>query len=555
MGNQALIGRTLQTGKYTLDEELGRGGFGITFKATHHDLGKIVVIKTLNEALQKQVGFAEFQNKFLDEAKRLAQFEHPHIVRLRDFFREDALPYMVMDYIPGQTLEAIVFPDRPLPEAIALHYIRQIGSALTAIHHQGLLHRDIKPGNIMLRQGTQDVLLIDFGIAREFTPGVSQSHTSFISEGYAPIEQYLPQAPRTPATDLYGLAATLYALVTAHVPIAAPLRERQPLPEPRALRPELSAATNQAILRGMALEIQHRPSDIAAWLDLLPRASVVLQAAQIPPSATPTPQPPNPPTHATVAVAPPKLGSPASLPPSPARPRSTPTFLLAGVAIGAATLAGLAAILLQPRSPEPVAVSPSLLPISPSPSPSPSLSPDPIPPAAESPSPSPTPEAPPSPTVSPSPESPPVSQTPPVSPSPPPLKGVPGFPVGTSQDQIVARLGAPKQSSSGLWGNTQAVVYDLVPNEISLGYLYDRQSGQVQQTEASFVQSVDPLVMRVTLTNMLGGRSTPAIEAALKDVYQRRSNRYSFTTGAFRGVIERNDRDRIYVAVWDQNLH
>ncbi len=249
-----LAGKTLQGGKYTLDRELGRGGFGITFKATHIYLGHLVVIKTLSEELRQNPEFAKFQRQFQNEARRLAACVHSNIVRVSDFFVEDGLPYMVMDYIPGQTLDLVVFPNHPLPEVMATHYIRQIGAALQVVHQNGLLHRDVKPQNIILRQGTQEVVLIDFGIAREFTPGSTQTHTSMVSEGYAPIEQYLAQAPRTPATDVYGLAATLYALLTAKVPVPAVLRDRVPMPEPRALQPQLSAAVSQAVMRGMAVE-------------------------------------------------------------------------------------------------------------------------------------------------------------------------------------------------------------------------------------------------------------------------------------------------------------
>jgi serine/threonine-protein kinase len=178
---------------------------------------------------------------------------------------------MVMEYIRGDTLgAAFVLPGIPLPEATAIHYIRQIGAALQVVHNNGLLHRDIKPDNIILRQGTQEVVLIDFGIAREFNNGAKQTHTGLVSEGYAPIEQYLTQAQRTAATDVYGLAATLYALLTAQVPIPALLRDREKMPSPRELQPHLSGAVNQAVSRGMAAEPQFRPTTVAEWLQLLP---------------------------------------------------------------------------------------------------------------------------------------------------------------------------------------------------------------------------------------------------------------------------------------------
>jgi serine/threonine protein kinase len=266
-----LAGTILQGGKYTLIQEIGRGGFGITFKATHHYLGQNVVMKTINERLRQHPDFAKFERQFQDEARRLATCIHPNIVRVSDFFVEDGLPYMVMEYIPGETLgNAFVLPAIPLPEATAIHYIRQIGAALQVVHNNGLLHRDVKPDNIILRQGTQEVVLIDFGIAREFNGSVRQTHTGMVSEGYSPLEQYLTQAPRTPATDVYGLAATLYALLTAQVPLPALLRDREKMPSPRELQPHLSAAVNQAVMRGMAVDSRFRPATVAEWLQLLP---------------------------------------------------------------------------------------------------------------------------------------------------------------------------------------------------------------------------------------------------------------------------------------------
>ncbi len=267
-----LTGTILQGGKYTLIQEIGRGGFGITFKATHQYLGHEVVMKTINERLRQNPDFAKFERQFQDEARRLATCIHPNIVRVSDFFIEAGLPYMVMEYIPGETLgDAFVLPGIPMPEVTAIHYISQIGAALQVVHKNGLLHRDIKPDNIILRQGTQEVVLIDFGIAREYNGGVRQTHTGLVTEGYSPIEQYLSQAPRTPATDVYGLAATLYALLTAQVPMPALLRDREKMPSPRELQPHLSAAVNEAVMRGMAVESRFRSTTVAEWLQLLPR--------------------------------------------------------------------------------------------------------------------------------------------------------------------------------------------------------------------------------------------------------------------------------------------
>ncbi|MBW4443479.1 MAG: serine/threonine protein kinase [Plectolyngbya sp. WJT66-NPBG17] len=537
----SLIGKTLSNGKYTLQSEIGQGGFGVTYKAIHHFLDQTVVIKTLNESLRSERNFPDLQRKFQDEARRLASCVHPNIVRVSDFFIEDDRAYMVMDYIPGKTLDDLVFPDRPLPEAIAIHHIRQIGSALQVVHCNGLLHRDIKPQNIILHEKTQEAILIDFGIAREFTPNSTQTHTQMMSVGYAPIEQYFSQEKRSPASDVYGLAATLYALVTATVPTASILRDHERMPEPRELQSSLSPGVNQAILRGMAMNAIARPSSIEEWLSLLPQGSASFQATQPPKAASAT--------AATVAFVPKRE------PTVTAKPGLRVIWLLAG--LSGLTLTGVAIgiLWLQSRqTPNPVVTlnSPSPLP-SISPTPSPSVSPSPAPIQSDSPRPKPSASVAPSPSPQPIQIDPslPAAEMPKVQ-SP---GRVPGFAVGTPEQEVRSTLGEPAQIKPGYWQNTRSVLYEVVPERISLGYLYDQSTNQIRQTEASFAQSVDDLTLQVTVNGMMGSRSTPEVIDALKQVYRRQRDRYSFQQGNLKGVIERNDRDRIYIGVWDASLH
>lgn len=565
-----LIGRTLQDGKYTLEEEIGRGGFGVTFRATHHYLNQAVVIKTLNESLHHQPNFSEFQRKFQDEARRLALCIHPNIVRVSDFFTEAGAPYMVMEYIPGQTLEAIVFPNHPLSEAAAIHYIRQVGAALRVVHRNGLLHRDVKPENIILRQGTQEVVLIDFGIAREFTPGLTQTHTSLTSAGYAPIEQYIPQERRTPATDVYGLAATLYALLTAQVPVASILRVREEVPlksrsesypsrmrSPRDLQPHLSPAVDQAVIRGVAVEARHRPASVDEWLSLLPHPDLqsprpVVDGSEVHTGETVSIAPRHPSGHDSATSATP---SPEVI--QPARRSGSRSLILVVGAIATLIAAAIATISLRSRQPDPVAQSgsrttednttatvqtPTTPPSGSQPAPvveTPQTPPEPISESVEPEQPSPEPPQ----------EQPVQAQR-----EPSQQGGVQGFPTGTSQSNIEAVLGSPDGSSGGYWPNTRSVLYRL-PNQVDLGYSVDRTSGQVRQTEVSFPQSVSSQEMLATLNGMVGGGAAAEIRQGLQRVHQRQSNRHSFTTGGLEGVIERNDKDRIYIGVWDAELH
>jgi eukaryotic-like serine/threonine-protein kinase len=262
-------GQKLQRGKYTIEKALGQGGFGITYLVKDKQ-GNQLVVKTLNEWLQCQYDFENFQQDFLNEALRLAKFRHPHIVRVDEVIQEGDLWGIVMEYIDGEDLAHRVWQQGALSESEALHYIQQIGEALTLVHNNGLLHRDIKPLNIMVRKSQLEAVLIDFGIAREFTPNLTQTHTQSLSDGFAPIEQYDWRAKRGAYTDVYALAATLYALVTGEMPMPSPVRAFGTLLQPpKQLNPKISDRVNRGILQGMAMKPEERPQSVAEWLGIL----------------------------------------------------------------------------------------------------------------------------------------------------------------------------------------------------------------------------------------------------------------------------------------------
>ncbi|MGA0199221.1 MAG: serine/threonine protein kinase, partial [Prochlorotrichaceae cyanobacterium] len=299
---------------------LGKGGFGITYLAdclTGQYKGKRVVIKTIHPEHYNQPYFPQFKNDFFTEALNLKGCSHRHIVQIWDLFQEPIttppagllgklfggngttleLPCMVQEYIAGENLLACLWRKKaPLPEPEALKYIQHIAAALTVVHGQDMVHRDLKPDNIMLRKPGYEAVLIDFGLMRSTA---IKTHTATRTPGYAPPEQYLEKYDRSATLDIYALAATLYALLTGLDRDGYPrlvesqsrgyelyMKRPDPLKRPEYWNPGISAQVSAAIWQGMALEPEKRPPSIAAWLDLL---GLSVQDDRSPALANPTP--------------------------------------------------------------------------------------------------------------------------------------------------------------------------------------------------------------------------------------------------------------------------
>lgn len=265
--------RTLNQGKYILDTQLGKGIFSLTYRGTNQESGQIVVIKTLGAALRGHPDFQRFKQQFLAIAQSLSNCHHPHLVQVLDWFEEDEFPYLVMEYIPGQSL-AEVMQTEALPPAKAIDYITQIGDALALLHRADLLHQDIKPENIIRCPDSDCVVLVEIGITCEFTPGIIQTQASLLSAGYAPLEQYTSEDKRSPATDLYALAATLYCLLTGEPPLPAPVRKTWQGELDNCLftleldkkQDNISPVLKQALACALEIYPEKRPQSLDAWL-------------------------------------------------------------------------------------------------------------------------------------------------------------------------------------------------------------------------------------------------------------------------------------------------
>ncbi len=267
---------------YHIERVLGQGGFGITYGCRDERLQREVAVKEFfpfgclrhHNTVQPSRALAPAayntaKTRFLDEARTLARFKHPGIVDVYTAFEENNTAYMVMEYLEGRGLDDVMRErGGRLPEEEAIAYIERAGDALGAVHQAGLLHRDLKPENIMLCADGR-IMLIDFGTARESAGGV-QGHTVVVTPGYAPLEQYAQQAKRGAYTDVYGLAATLYHLLTGEVPAAASDRAMGvELKSVRALNPHISPTVARAIEAALQIETAKRPQSVREFLDLL----------------------------------------------------------------------------------------------------------------------------------------------------------------------------------------------------------------------------------------------------------------------------------------------
>ncbi len=286
-------GQKINKGKFIIQgKPLGIGGSGITYKALEPKTGKLYAIKTLNQEMQLRDDFAAQQVKFINEAMKIASFDHKHIVKVHEVIEEVEvieedkfqLFGVVMEYIDGVTLFKYVQNKGQLSESEALLYINQISQALEYIHAKGSLHRDIKPENILLRQNKQEAVLIDFGSTRSMA---NTSMTISLTEGYTPIEQYRDKGNFGPHTDVYALAATLYYLLTADglkqesksTPVPAYKREQiktfDLLAKPKAYNQSLSQRVNDAILQGMELEPKNRTQTVLKFRENLGLVNIV----------------------------------------------------------------------------------------------------------------------------------------------------------------------------------------------------------------------------------------------------------------------------------------
>ena len=285
--------------RYQIVGLLGQGGMGSVYRAYDQTLSRNVALKERHpDPNATPAALAQARTQFEREAKVLANLTHHNLPRVTDYFSFGGNEYLVMDFVEGQSLDKIAQQRGALPEATVLAWANQLLDALEYIHARGIIHRDIKPQNIILTPDGR-VMLVDFGLVKLLDPNDPRTLTALRGMGtpeYAPLEQYATGVGHTDArSDLYSLGATLYALLTGRAPVEVHQRLLNPatLPAPRALNPNISVQTEQVVLKALEVYPQNRFQNAAEMRQGLsaarrPQPPLPTQPVVAPPMPVPT---------------------------------------------------------------------------------------------------------------------------------------------------------------------------------------------------------------------------------------------------------------------------
>ena len=269
---------TLLGGRYRLDAQIGRGGMSTVYRAFDTVLERPVAIKLMHREIASDSDQLE---RFRREARSVARLNHPHIVTVIDAGEEPSedgsepgvgAPYIVLEYVQGETLKELIRREGPLPITEAIAYAIELARALGAAHESMIVHRDVKPQNVLIGE-EGGAKITDFGIARTLTEeGLTIAGRVLGTTDYVSPEQALGQ-PVAGQSDLYSLGVVLYEMLTGQVPftgdspVAVAMRHvREQVPDVQQLRPEVSAATASVVDRAVAKDLDYRYHDAAAMV-------------------------------------------------------------------------------------------------------------------------------------------------------------------------------------------------------------------------------------------------------------------------------------------------
>lgn len=500
---------TLLNNRYYILKALGEGGCGQTFLAIDRDISlpstKKCVVKRLKPVthLQKQKWR---KRQFKQEAAVLAKLgaENQQIPQLYAYFSEGNTFYLIQEWIEGITLTQKQQLQGLLSEAEVRKILVSLLPVLDYIHSNQVIHQDIKPDNIILRAKDELPVLIDFGAAMEATTRENNQHNDLVvmgtgTPGYMPPEQISGHPVFT--SDLYSLGLTAIYLLTGKKP--------QDL--------ETNWDTGTIIWHQ---EAGHLSIDLITVIDKAVRfqtsdrftSATEMLVALDSPAITLTPEP---------QLSSQDIGNIHNLPQN-ITPKILSLFLLLGAGIGL-ILANIESLTLEPLSKH------SSLPNLTFESPKTLIS-------------------------SPSLES--LSVTAPIAEDSFKTPNITIFVPGTLDKEILTVMGEPTWRRKGYWADSVAWLYeDILPNQADLGYLFDTKTRRLRQTEISFAPSVNLETMQNTLNKILSGNLLFVAREGLEQIYHRQIKLQKFGDTNLEGIIQRNDKDRIYIGIWETSFH
>jgi serine/threonine-protein kinase len=326
--------------RYELEQKIGEGGMARVYRGRDLRLNRQVAVKVLHSHYASDTGFLQ---RFHHEAQAAANLRHPNIVDVYDVGQDGDVHYIVMEYVPGSDLKALLMRQGALPVEQAVPIAEAVANGLEAAHRVGMIHRDIKPQNIIVGDGGQ-VKITDFGIAKsKLSTAMTETGVTFGTADYISPEQARGQ-PATPQSDIYSLGITLYEMLTGRLPftgdssIAVAMQHvgSEP-PPPRMYNPRIPPQLEALVLRALSKEPAERPASarefarlLASYRDIGDQPTVVRSVAPRPAPSQPRPPQPRPATGPTAPrqVLPPPRSAAVSQPPPDSRGMGFGGFLL-----------------------------------------------------------------------------------------------------------------------------------------------------------------------------------------------------------------------------------